>query len=144
MVYNMAVGKAIMLRDDYPYEAVYGGCRWDESRGVLKVVPGSTHSANGIDNMKDFLLQYGVGYVHYAAKKSHGYIGGIMTAAGCGNDVNHAVAMVGWGKTSDGREYWILRNSWGENWGENGYFRLEMGTNACRLESGGIETADVY
>jgi len=145
MVYSMALQKPVMLRDDYPYKGTYSGeCLWQQSRGVLQVISGSEHYVKGIQNMKDFLLQYGAGYVHYAAAKSHAYIGGIMTAAGCGTAVNHAVAMIGWGKTPSGREYWILRNSWGEGWGENGYFRLEMGTNACRLESGGIDTADVY
>jgi len=144
MVYSMAKKYPIMLRDDYPYKGTYSGeCKWEEARGVLNVNPTNYVSASGIEGMKDFLLQYGVGYVHYAAEKSHGYIGGIMTGAHCGTAVNHAVAMVGWGKTPDGREYWILRNSWGESWGENGYFRLEMGTNACRLESGGIISSEV-
>lgn len=39
---------------------------------------------------------------------------------------NHGASVVGWGKSDEEGEYWILRNSWGTYWGESGYFRLPM------------------
>ena len=44
----------------------------------------------------------------------------------------HAVKLVGWG-VEDGIEYWKIANSWNEDWGENGYFRIKMGE--CGIES---------
>ena len=38
----------------------------------------------------------------------------------------HAVRVIGWGR-EEGTNYWIVANSWGSNWGENGYFRIEFG-----------------
>ncbi|EFO65307.1 Cathepsin B precursor [Giardia lamblia P15] len=46
----------------------------------------------------------------------------------------HALEMVGYGTTDDGTDYWIIRNSWGADWGENGYFRIVRGVNECRIE----------
>ena len=52
------------------------------------------------------------------------YTGGIIHASDCGTDLDHAVQVVGY---EEG--YWIVRNSWGEQWGEDGYFRLERKDN---------------
>uniref|UniRef100_A0A224XK56 Putative papain family cysteine protease n=1 Tax=Panstrongylus lignarius TaxID=156445 RepID=A0A224XK56_9HEMI len=49
----------------------------------------------------------------------------------------HSVRIVGWGeKVISGNliKYWIVSNSWGEKWGEGGYFRIRRGTNNCNIE----------
>ena len=44
-----------------------------------------------------------------------------------GEDVtfDHAVQLVGYGENEEEGKYWIVRNSWGESWGENGYIRIQ-------------------
>ncbi|KAF8656043.1 hypothetical protein HU200_060837 [Digitaria exilis] len=59
------------------------------------------------------------------------YNGGVMTGESCGTNSNHAVTAIGYGTTEDGSPYWLLKNQWGQNWGEGGYMRLERGTGAC-------------
>ena len=44
---------------------------------------------------------------------------------------NHAVVIVGYG--SDSLDYWIVRNSWGMNWGLNGYILIRRGVNQCNI-----------
>lgn len=60
-----------------------------------------------------------------------GYTGGIMTASVCpASSPNHGVLLVGFSKNE---KYWIVKNSWGANFGESGYIRLQYGTNTCNL-----------
>ena len=40
-------------------------------------------------------------------------------------DINHVVVLVGYGTDENGIDYWIIRNSWTTNWGENGFMRLK-------------------
>ena len=44
------------------------------------------------------------------------------------NSINHAVVAIGWGTSDDGIDYWIIRNSWGSSWGDNGYIKIKRGT----------------
>jgi cathepsin B len=62
------------------------------------------------------------------------YNGGIYRRSSDNLLGGHAVKIVGWGKDeSDGTEYWIVANSWGPKWGEEGFFRIAFGE--CQFES---------
>jgi cathepsin X len=56
----------------------------------------------------------------------HEYKGGIYSQHLDEFEMNHEISVVGFGKTEDGQEYWIGRNSWGNYWGEMGFFRMAM------------------
>ena len=65
---------------------------------------------------------------------------GVLTAAAGENctKVNHDINFVGWGTATaaeGGLPYWVIRNSFGKNWGEGGFFRVERGKNAFIIES---------
>ncbi|CAH1778480.1 unnamed protein product [Owenia fusiformis] len=50
----------------------------------------------------------------------------------------HSVRIVGWGSECSSQgdtKYWIVANSWGKQWGEQGYFRIQKGVNECEIES---------
>merc|ERR1719199_1234153 len=51
------------------------------------------------------------------------YSGGILDSADCGTNLDHAVGGVGYG-TDGGQDYWIVRNSWGADWGDGGYLKI--------------------
>jgi C1A family cysteine protease len=57
----------------------------------------------------------------------------VMSAAACGNGpINHAVQVVG---VSIPGNYWIVRNTWGTGWGQDGYIYLEYGKNTCNMSA---------
>jgi C1A family cysteine protease len=79
------------------------------------------------------------------------YKGGVMTGC-CNKEPDHAVLLVGYGTASTEEltyskqrqqgsnssatvDYWLIKNSWGSDWGEGGYIRLQRGTNACGITS---------
>jgi len=63
----------------------------------------------------------------------NGYTGGVLTNERCASNGNdHAVVLVGYdSRPSNPIPYWLVRNSWGPIWGENGYFRMSMAGNTC-------------
>ena len=46
----------------------------------------------------------------------------------------HAVKILGWGVEND-TPYWLIANSWNEDWGDKGYFKILRGSNECNIES---------
>jgi cathepsin X len=64
------------------------------------------------------------------------YSGGVIKHAGIMDMmVDHIVSIVGWGVDGEGDEYWIIRNSWGQYWGEMGFLRVKTGSNLLGIES---------
>eukprot|EP00929_Paragymnodinium_shiwhaense_P000522 TRINITY_DN10075_c0_g3_i1.p2 TRINITY_DN10075_c0_g3~~TRINITY_DN10075_c0_g3_i1.p2 ORF type:complete len:598 (+),score=159.03 TRINITY_DN10075_c0_g3_i1:134-1795(+) len=55
--------------------------------------------------------------------------------------VDHGILLIGWG-VENGKKYWRLQNSWGQDWGEDGYFRIARGSDESAIESM-VEAADV-
>lgn len=111
---------------DFPYQAADAPCN----------IPYTHHErleswAYGIDEVaaiKQLIYDYGpVSASMCAGAAFQAYSGGIFdTNETCFWWTNHAVVLVGW---DDTEQVWYLRNSWGPEWGENGYMRIRWGTS---------------
>jgi cathepsin L len=63
------------------------------------------------------------------------YTGGVLTNDACGSQLDHGVLVVGYG-VDKGQKYWKVKNSWGSDWGEDGYIRIEKGSASSGGECG--------
>jgi len=68
------------------------------------------------------------------------YTGGIFEDKTNFTSINHDISVVGYGEEG-GQKFWVIRNSWGTYWGEDGYFRLARGINNIGIESGACDWA---
>jgi cathepsin X len=63
------------------------------------------------------------------------YAGGIFNDTTGNKDIDHDISVVGWGTSADGVKYWMVRNSWGSYWGEDGFFRIVRGVDNIGIET---------
>lgn len=86
---------------------------------------------SGIENIKQHLYANGPLLVSMQVPNAlTTYTGGVFrpTAAEMAHLLGgHAVTLVGWGSSASEGDFWVIRNSWGTQWGENGYFRVPQG-----------------
>jgi len=106
--------------------------------GAIKNYPNATISEHGsiegADNMAKEIMARGPIACGIDASPILKYTGGIFSEAG--EFVDHVISIVGWGSdATTNKQYWIVRNSWGEYWGEMGFIRVEKGNNALQLET---------
>ena len=133
------------LDTDYPYKGTKQACKSDSSKYVDMKVTGYKKLGNEYSNwdcvdeegIKEFLYETGPLAVALNANPLQTYSSGILdkTAAQCPTSgLNHAVTMVGYGTdTASGKDYWLVKNSWGKSWGESGYFRIRRGNGTCGI-----------
>ena len=81
---------------------------------------------------------FNAGPISVAFKVTVGFIfykDGIYSSTGCGyqaEDVNHSVLAIGYG-IDKGLKFWNVKNSWGTNWGDNGFFKIVRNVNMCGI-----------
>lgn len=132
----------IETEDAYPYVGKDGVCKYSSENALVKVVDSVNITLGAEDELKHAVgLVRPVSIAFQVVNGFRHYNGGVYTSNTCGNtpmDVNHAVLAVGYG-IENGIPYWLVKNSWGATWGDNGYFKIEMGKNMC-----GIATCASY
>lgn len=114
---------------NYPYRAKKGTCSGIKSYSFVATITG--HHCIPKNNERALLKAVANRPVSVAIDGSQFqfYKNGILTGK-CGTNLNHIAAIVGYGASKDGTKYWILKNSWGPDWGEKGYIRVQRGIKA--------------
>ncbi|KHN27806.1 Vignain [Glycine soja] len=116
---------------NYPYTAVDGTCDANKEASPAAQIKGyETVPANSEDALQKAVANQPVSVTIDAGGSAFQfYSSGVFTGQ-CGTQLDHGVTAVGYGSTDDGTQYWIVKNSWGTQWGEEGYIRMQRGTDA--------------
>ncbi|KAL4448265.1 hypothetical protein ABPG75_005484 [Micractinium tetrahymenae] len=133
----------IALTRDYQYKGQDGYCMTNSTRRVGKFkgyarVPRYNDAA-----LKEALLSRGPIAISFDASQPsfRFYSGGVYREERCQykpGGLDHDILLVGYGTSPEG-DYWEVKNSWSDNWGDGGYFKVSVDNNAC-----GVTTDAVY
>ncbi|KFM62807.1 Cathepsin L, partial [Stegodyphus mimosarum] len=129
----------IDTEESYPYRAKQGRCHYKKShRGATDT--GYVDIPSG-DETKLMEAVATVGPVSVAIDASHEsfqfYSHGVYNEVECDSkNLDHGVLVVGYGTTEDGEDYWLVKNSWGTTWGDQGYIKMSRNkNNQCGIAS---------
>ncbi|CAN1314692.1 Cysteine proteinase 15A [Linum perenne] len=153
--YTLKAG-GLEREEDYPYTGTDGTCKFDKNKIVASVANFSVVSSDedqiaanlvkhgplsiytSINLLLFLLLSVGINAIFMQT-----YIGGVSCPYICPKSQDHGVLLVGYGSAGYApirlkeKPYWIIKNSWGENWGEGGYYKICKGTgkNLCGMDT---------
>jgi len=111
-------------------------CRSNANYAVAKVYNWYSAGTTSETYIASMLYTVGPLAISMNATYLQFYSSGIMyyTNTVCNAVLNHGVILVGYG-SSNGVDYWIVKNSWGPYWGESGYFRITRGYGTCGINT---------
>ncbi|GJP46868.1 hypothetical protein CLOM_g6120 [Closterium sp. NIES-68] len=131
----------LQTEQEYGYTGREGRCQFDSGR-VAARVESFVEVPQKDDQMQAHLVKYGPLAVALNANWMQSYVKGVSCPLLCNRHaLNHGVLMVGYGSHGFSparlryKDYWVIKNSWGSSWGEQGYYKLCRGKDECGIDS---------
>ena len=128
----------INSEDDYPYEAVQNECRTGEiGQGKIEI-NGCVRATPTVQGLVEALAIQPVAIAFHVQDDFRFYQSGVYTPKSCPGNPNHGVLAVGY-STQGSSPYYIVKNSWGVHWGDEGFFKISMGSGrgTCMIAGSG-------
>ncbi|KAF8042920.1 hypothetical protein BT93_A1296 [Corymbia citriodora subsp. variegata] len=116
---------------NYPYQAVDGTCNARKAASSAAKITGYEDVPSNSESalLKAVANQPVSVAIDAGESDFQFYSSGIFTGE-CGTNLDHGVTAVGYGTSEDGTKYWLVKNSWGTGWGEEGYIRMKRDIDA--------------
>lgn len=131
--FTYAIREGMMTTADYPYKGRDQECKYVASKATFKfgawkwIDPKEDAMVAGVNEIGPLSVAVDATYWSF-------YAGGVYDSSCSTTRLNHGVAIIGYGKEA-GKDYWIIRNSWGTSWGMKGYMHLIRGKNKCGVDT---------
>ncbi|XP_066581289.1 cathepsin K isoform X2 [Prorops nasuta] len=125
--------KGLMAQEAYPYKGRQGACKFQRDKSVVNITSWAILPARDEKALEAAVATIGpiAASINASPKTFQLYHNGVYDDETCSSDmVNHAVLIVGYTPTE-----WIVKNWWGETWGENGYMRIAKNKNRCGISN---------
>ena len=123
---------------EYPYTGEKGICKYQVDNlnitdyGVVDIESGNE------DRLQEVVATTGPisTYIDASLQSFRFYKRGVYSDPNCGRNINHAALIVGYGTDAVGGDYWLVKNSWGKSWGDEGYIKIARNkSNMCGVAS---------
>ena len=123
--------KGLTTESNYPYKGIDGTCNSNEESNHAAAITGHEDVPA---NSESALLKAVASQPISVAIDASGsdfqfYSSGVFTGE-CGTELDHGVTAVGYGASADGTKYWLVKNSWGTGWGQEGYIMMQRDVDA--------------
>jgi len=116
---------------NYPYTGEDGNCNFNQADVAVSISSWKYGTTNSDETtMMNNLVAIGPLSICVYAEPWQEYTGGVLMASDCQGQIDHCVQLVGYDMTQS-TPFWSVRNSWGTDWGESGYIRLQYGQDTC-------------
>jgi C1A family cysteine protease len=126
--FSWIVKNGLCTEAAYPYHALDSSCKKDKCTAAAHIT-GHNNVANNENALIAAIAAQPVSVAIEADQQGFQfYTGGVFDGV-CGTNLDHGVLAVGYGSN-----YYIVKNSWGANWGESGYIRMIRGRNQCGID----------
>ncbi|XP_038711432.1 senescence-specific cysteine protease SAG39-like [Tripterygium wilfordii] len=111
---------------NYPYQAMEGTCESSKIANIAAQISGYEDvTPNSETALLQAVSQQPVSVAIDGSARDFRFYGTGVFTGECSTHLSHAVTAVGYGTSDDGTKFWLIKNSWGESWGENGYMKIQ-------------------
>ncbi|PIA31966.1 hypothetical protein AQUCO_04700082v1 [Aquilegia coerulea] len=123
--------KGLATEGSYPYSGVDGTCNKKKAAtSAAKITGYEDVTANSESALLKAVANQPISVAIDASGSAFQFYSSGVFTGDCGTDLDHGVTAVGYGTASDGTKYWLVKNSWGAQWGEEGYIRMQRDIDA--------------